>query len=129
MKTGGTKLLAALVGAVLGVSTLTACTTNEVDLEIIGEPTTTVTYDEEMKEYTVVLEGLAKNASGQNCDNAWIDVQFYDELGDPIYTGSEWIEYIDAGETWHFYIERVFEYAPTRFEIEEAHAQIVTEDE
>lgn len=122
------RMLSALLCAMLGIFTLTACTSEKVDLELIGEPTLTVAYDEDEKLYYVTLEGLAKNGSGKNCEDAQIEVKFYDNVGDPIGTESEYMDYIDAGETWHFYIERMYEHAPTRFEIEDAYVYVVEEE-
>lgn len=126
---GWMKKAAALLGAALCLTAMTACTPNTEDLEILSEPTMTVTFDEETKSYTVVLEGLAKNVSGKDCEDGHIQVQYYDEVGDPVCYDSQWIDYIDADETWHFYMECYTENPPTRFEIEEAYATFVVEEE
>lgn len=123
------RTLATLFGVTLGLTVLTACTPTETDLEIIGEPIMTVTYDEEEKEYTVTLEGYAKNISGKDCEDARIQVQYYDSVGDPILYASDILYYLDAGETWHFYLKRTSENEPTRFEIEDAYADFVEEEE
>ena len=129
MKAWMKRALAALLGATLCVSAFTACTRPETELELIGEPTMTVTYDEEIKEYTVVLEGFAKNVSGQNCEDAYIRVQYYDGVGDPAGIDGSRLDYLDAGETWHFYLVQYSENEPVRFEIEEAYANIAVEEE
>ena len=125
MKTWIKKLLVVLLSMVLSIVAFTACTQSKVDLELVGKPIMTVTYDEEDKTYLLVLEGFVKTTSGQNCENAWVYVQFYDEVGDPILTGTEMISYIDAGETWHFYMERSVDIAPTRYEVENTYAYLV----
>lgn len=129
MKTWAKRALAALLGSTLCVSAFTACTPTETELELVGEPTMTVTYDEETKEYTVVLEGFVKNVSGQNCEDAYIRVQYYDGVGDPAGVDSDWLDYLDAGETWHFYLVQYSESEPVRFEIEEATADLAAEEE
>ena len=126
---GWMKKAAALLSAALCLTSMAACTPNMEDLEILGEPTMTVTFDKEERVYIVALEGLAKNVSGKNCEDGYLYVQYYDDVGDPVCFNSQWSDYIDADEIWHFYMECTTENAPTRFEIKEANATFVDEEE
>ncbi len=116
---GWIKKLAAIIAISLTLCASTACTVS-TDLEMIGKPTMTVRgIDEETGMYIVVVEGLAKNVSGELCDYASVSVDFFDELGDPIggSYGYRTIEYIDVDEVWHYYIIDKVEVVPADFEV------------
>ncbi len=104
---GWIKRLTAITAVSLILCASTACDGHTwEDLEIVGEPTMTVqSFDEETGLYTVIVEGLAKNTTGEVCDYASIHINFFDELGDPITYNTYTIDYMGADETWRFCIK------------------------
>ena len=113
------KLTAAAMAASLSLCALASCTPNYIDLEMVSKPTMTVQgFDEETGLYTVLVEGLAQNVSGEIGYYANVSVDFYDELGDPIDSyGYQYIDGIDVDEVWHYVILTETEVVPTDFEV------------
>ena len=78
------------------------------DIRIEGEPTMTV-IEEEDGEYTIIVEGYAKNYSDKMAYRCEAVADFYDENGE--FLEFDWrfvddIDRIDKGEIWRFYIVR-----------------------
>ena len=98
---------ALLLTIVLSVCVLTSCYwyMEKYDLDLVSKATVTEwSFDEETDMYTVFVEGLAQNNRGETLEDVVAYVDFYDELGDPIYTASSStsIDYMEAGEIWHY---------------------------
>lgn len=113
------KLTAAAMAASLSLCALASCTPYYNDLELVSKPTMTVQgFDEETGLYTVLVEGLAQNVSGEIGYYTNVSVEFYDELGDPIDSyGYQYISGIDVDEVWHYVILAETEIVPTDFEV------------
>ena len=78
------------------------------DIRLEGEPTMTV-IEEEDGEYTIIVEGYAKNHSDKMAYRCEAVADFYDEKGE--FLEFKWrfvddIGRIDQGEIWRFYIAR-----------------------
>ncbi len=116
---GWIKRLTAITAVSLILCTSTACKRPTwKDLEMVGEPTMTVQdFDEEAGLYTVIVEGLAKNTTGEVCDYASIHIDFFDELGDPITYNKYSIGYIGADEIWRFCMTSTMTEVPADFEV------------
>lgn len=104
---GWMKKLAAAIAVTLSMFALTGCPDYEsVELELISKSTMSVqSFDEETGTYTILVEGLAANTSGEFCTNARIQAYFYDDLGDRMDCyGAYYISAIDVDEVWHYAI-------------------------
>ena len=102
---GWMKKLAAAIAVTLSMFALTGCPDYEsVELELTSKSTMSVqSFDEETGTYTILVEGLATNSLEVDCDYAFVTVLFYDELGDRMDCyGSQSIEKLFIGETWHY---------------------------
>ena len=120
MKSWMKKLGALCLATVLATCTLTACGSDHYyELELVSKPTLTVQgFDEGTGLYTVFVEGLAQNTTGIVLTSASVYVSFYDEFGDPIEPyGYAYIEGIDVGEVWHYWVLAELEIAPTDCEV------------
>ena len=108
MKDWMKKLGALCLTAAMSASTLTACSLDDYDENlldlVVSKPTiTAVSYDEKTGLHTILVEGLATNSLEVDCDYAFVTVLFYDELGDRMDCyGSQSIEKLFIGETWHY---------------------------
>ena len=74
------------------------------DIRIEGEPIMTV-IEEEDGEYTVIVEGYAKNYSDEMAHDSEAYAYFYGENGEELETAYTRVGRIDKEEVWRFYIK------------------------
>ena len=112
---------ALLLTVALSVCVLTSCfmRMEKHELDLVSKATVTVrSFDEETGVYTVLVEGLAQNNTGETLYDVTAYMDFYDEFGDPIEMyGITSIEYMEAGEIWHYARLAETKTVPTEWEI------------
>ena len=130
MKKRTTKLLAGVL-ALSGCLGLSACELvdkglQEVtdvlfcDIRLEGEPTWKL-LEEADGEYTIIIEGYAKNYSDRTATRSEAVADLYDENGEGLDLNRRLVSDIDRigeGEVWHFYIvEENFPAKPASFQV------------
>ncbi len=114
------KLGALCLATAMSACTLTACGLDDYYmLELASKPTMTeVGYDETTGLHTILVEGLARNATGDYLTSASVWIELYDELGDPIdNSGYAYISGMSHGEVWHYYALIETEIVPVDCEV------------
>ena len=74
---------------------------NEV-FEVVGEPAFSCVYNEETKEYDVVVDGVAKNKGDKAWEMLSVTFALYDEDGYMIGTAIDTVSYVEAQGSWRF---------------------------
>ena len=72
------------------------------EFTVVGDTTVTCTYNEELKGYDVLVEGIAKNNGDRTWEWLTITVMLYDQEGNALGSAMDSIEYISAQGTWRF---------------------------
>lgn len=86
-------------------------------LEIVGEPTMTFSYDEELDCYEVYIEGIAKNISELEINNCSVSFAVYDTEGNLICVAEDYIALMGIGVSWRFAAYGLTQYEPSRVEL------------
>ena len=128
MKTKIIKSLALIIVSILTVCMFSSCfilgsiidekINNANDsFELVGKPTVSCVYNEDLKAYDVVVEGVAKNNSDKKWE--WVDItlMLYDAENNALGSAYTSIEYINAQGTWRFCATAVTSYEPTSVEL------------
>ena len=87
-------------------------------LELVGEPTMSWRYSEELAQYEVRIEGVVKNPVTQSCEGGSIEFNLYDQAGNGIGTAYEYTSVVlETNDTWRFCATGYTNYEPETFRL------------
>ena len=121
------RIICLIISVSLLVSSMTGCFPNLSDLEelgpseklleLVGEPTMTYGYDEELKCYEVYVEGIAKNISEFDINSCSVSFAVYDANGNLICVAEDYVAALGEGVNWRFAAVGMTRYEPYSVEL------------
>ena len=102
MKTKAVKSFTLLIATLLCSLFCFGCTKTSEAMKLVGEPAFTCVYNEETKQYDVVVDGIAKNIEDEDLTYVYVKFALYDENHHLIGLAVDSIDLVLAEETWHF---------------------------
>ena len=102
MKTKAVKSFTLLIATLLCSLFCFGCTKTSEAMKLVGEPAFTCVYNEETKQYDVVVDGIAKNIEDEDLTYVYVKFALYDENHHLIGLAVDSIDLVLAEENWRY---------------------------